>query len=116
MPPDNKDITRLRHMLEYAQKAVQFTRGKRRKDLDDNEMLAMATIHSIEIIGEAIRTISEEFRESYPEIPWEAISGTRNRLAHGYVEVDLDVIWTIVNKDLPKLIKQLKRILKTIGN
>ncbi len=105
------DITRIRHMLDFAQKAVQFNRGKTRSDLDRDEMLAIATIHLIEIIGEASRTVSDVFQEKYPEIPWQRITGTRNRLAHGYVDVDLDVIWTIVTKDLPPLIRLLKRIL-----
>ncbi len=103
---------RLRHMLDYARRAVQFTKGKNRSDLDNNVMLAMATIHAIEIIGEAVKTISEELRGRYPEIPWDSIIGTRNRLAYGYIDVDLDIIWTIVTKDLPPLIKQLKYILK----
>ena len=106
------DITRIRHMLDFAEKAVGFNKGRSRADLDSNEMLAMATIHLIEVIGEASRSVSGELREKYPKIPWEAISGTRNRLAHGYIDVDLDIIWTIVTKDLPTLIRQLRRILK----
>ena len=76
-------------------------------------MLAMATIHSIEIMGEAVKTISEELRQRYPEVPWNLISGTRNRLAHGYIDVDLDIIWTIVTKDLPPLIQSLEHILES---
>jgi len=111
--PGNKDdIIRVRHMLDFAEKAVQFTRGCSRTELDSNEMLAFATIHLVEIIGEAARTVSQELRQRHPEVPWESISGTRNRLAHGYIDVDLDIIWTIVSKDLPPLIKQLTRILQ----
>jgi uncharacterized protein with HEPN domain len=114
--PDRKDdAVRVRHMLDFARKAVQFNKGKSRADLDSNEMLAMATIHLIEVIGEASRTISAELRHQYPEIPWDAISGTRNRLAHGYIDVDLDIVWTIVTKDLPLLIVQLRRLLKDEG-
>jgi uncharacterized protein with HEPN domain len=111
--PDYKDdIVKVRHMLDFAKKAVQFTRGRERADLDNNEMLAFATVHLIEIIGEAARTVSDELRQRHPEVPWESISGTRNRLAHGYIDVDLDIIWTIVTRDLPLLITQLGRILK----
>jgi len=111
-PNHKDDIIRVRHMLDFARKAVQFNKGKSRADLDSNEMLAMATIHLIELIGEASRTISAELHHQYPEIPWDLISGTRNRLIHGYIDVDLDVVWTIVTKDLPLLIVQLRRILK----
>jgi len=110
MNPFKDDNIRLRHMLDYAQKAVQFTKGRSRADLDTDEMLALAVIHLIEIIGEASRSVSEEFREEHPEIPWEQISGTRNRLAHGYIDVDLDIIWAIVKKDLPGLVRKLKRV------
>lgn len=106
------DLVRLRHMLDFASKAVQFARGKTRADLDADDMLAMATIHSIEILGEAARTVSGEMRSRYPEVRWEAITGTRNRLAHGYIDVDLDVIWAIVSEDLPPLIRQLERMLR----
>ena len=109
MNPFKDDNIRLRHMLDYAQKAVQFTKGRSRADLDTDEMLALAVIHLIEIIGEASRSVSEEFRGEHPEIPWEQISGTRNRLAHGYIDVDLDIIWAIVKKDLPGLIRRLKK-------
>ena len=113
MPDHSGSLVRVRHMLDFARKAVKFTKGKSRDDLDLNEMLAMATIHLIEMLGEASRNVSPEFQQRYPEVPWEEISGTRNRLAHGYIDVDLDVIWTIVTKDLPPLTIQLRRILKS---
>jgi uncharacterized protein with HEPN domain len=106
------DIVRLRHMLDYSQKAVQFVKGYTRADLDTNEVLALAVIHLIEIMGEASKSVPEGFRDKHPEIPWDSIAGTRNRLAHGYIDVDLDIIWTIVQKDLTGLIRKLKRIVK----
>jgi uncharacterized protein with HEPN domain len=111
-PNLKNDLTRVRHMLDFANKAVLFTKGRQRSDMDSNEMLAMATIHLIEMIGESSKTISLEFKSKYSHIPWDLISGTRNRLAHGYIDVDLDIIWTIVTKDLPPLIVQLRKILK----
>lgn len=118
MPKRNHedDVIRVRHMLDFAQKAVRFCAGKSRSDLDKDEMLAMATIHLIEVIGEASRTVSEAFQEKYTEVPWQPICGTRNRLAHGYIDIDLDIIWAIVTKDLPPLIRQLRHILKEEGS
>ncbi|MDD5189532.1 MAG: DUF86 domain-containing protein [Dehalococcoidales bacterium] len=106
------DVVRLHHMLEYAQKAAQFTRGRNRADLDENEMLSLAVIHLIFLIGEAAYGVNETTQEKHPEIPWKLITGTRNRLAHGYIDVDLDIIWAIVKKDLPGLIRKLKKILQ----
>lgn len=115
MLQNRSDNIRLRHMLDYAQKAVAFTSGKKRSDLDDNEVLAMATIHAIEIIGEAASSVSQDVRNRHPDIPWDLVVGTRNRLAHGYIEVDLDIIWSIVTRDLPPLISGLKRIIEKEG-
>jgi uncharacterized protein with HEPN domain len=111
-----QDITRIRHMLDFAGKVLDFTRERNREDLDSNEMMAMATIHLIELIGEASRPVSEAFKEKYPDIPWEAIAGTRNRLAHGYIDVDLDIIWAIVTGDLPDLVRQLEQLLDKEGS
>jgi uncharacterized protein with HEPN domain len=106
------DCIRLRHMLEFACKCVRFTEGKSRSDLDQDEILTLATLYAIEFLGEASRTISEELRERHSEVPWAEIIGTRNRLAHGYAEVSLDVIWTIVKKDIPPLIQRLEKVIE----
>jgi uncharacterized protein with HEPN domain len=105
------DVVRLRHMQDYARKAVEFTKNKSRSDLDADQMLALATVHCIEIVGEAVHSLSDELKELHPEIPWNLISGTRNRLIHGYADVNLDVIWAIVKRDLPLLIDNLGRLI-----
>lgn len=102
-------------MLDFARKAVRFTRGRSRADLNDDEILSFATIHAIEIIGKAANALSPDMRRKHPGVPWELISGTRNRLIHGYLDVDLDIIWTIVKHDLPLLIKELEHILSREG-
>lgn len=66
----------------------------------------------MEIIGEAANRIPEEVREQYPELPWLQMVGARNRLIHGYDNVDFDILWAIINQDLPILIEQLQDILK----
>ena len=114
-PNLKEDLVLIGHMLDFAGKAVDFNKGRKRTDLDSDEMLAMATIHLIEMLGEASRCVSEILQDKYPEIPWGEISGTRNRLAHGYIDVDLDIIRTIVTQDLPPLINQLKVILEKEG-
>ena len=79
--------------------------------LDINEMLALAVTRLIELIGEAARRVSSDLRLRHPEIPWSLIVGTRDRLAHGYIEVDYDIIWRIVTGDLPPLIVQLEKLI-----
>jgi len=66
----------------------------------------------MEIIGEAAKRVSEPTRERHSQVPWRLVIGMRNRVIHGYDEVDLDVLWDAIQLDLPPLIEQLEGILK----
>ena len=107
----DEDRVRLSHMLEAAEKAVRFAEGTSRTDLDTDEKLSLSLVRLLEIVGEAARAVSQETRDAWPSIPWKAIAGTRDRLIHGYFNVDLDVVSAIVGNDLPALITQLKDLL-----
>lgn len=72
--------------------------------------LALARL--LEIVGEAAGRVSPEYRAAHPELPWAAMSGLRNRLAHAYFDVDLDVLLDIVTNDLPPLIRQVELLLR----
>ena len=104
------DETRLRHMLDSAREAVEFATGKSRKNLDDDRKLSLAIIKSIEIIGEAASKVSEACKVENDNIPWRDIIGMRNRLSHGYFDVNLDMVWETVQTDIPNLIKALSEI------
>ena len=108
MYPD--DSTRLRHMRDAAREALAFAEGKQRTDLDNNRQLALAILKCIEIVGEASAAISIATTSRYPEIPWRQIRGMRNRLVHGYYEIDLDVVWDTVTHNLGPLLRALERI------
>jgi len=104
------DLIRVRHMLEAAGEAVLFTRNRTRKDLDDDRMLTLSIVKSVELIGEAATRISKEVRETHPEIPWTDIVAMRNRLIHVYFDIDLDRVWDTVTDDLPPLISALEKM------
>lgn len=112
----DREKTRLRHMLEAAQKAVEFSEGRSQNDLQEDEQLALALIRLLEIIGEAAKAISPEIRKQYSDIPWRQMAGTRDRLIHAYFAVDLDIVWIIVTRDLPSLIAKLQIILNEPKN
>ncbi|MEI6511878.1 MAG: HepT-like ribonuclease domain-containing protein [bacterium] len=112
LPED--DIIRLRHMLDAAVETMEFIEGYARADLEKNAMLSRAITRDIEIIGEAAGKVSTETREHCPALPWESIVGMRNRLIHGYFNVDLDRVWDTVTVDLPILITELRFILSKI--
>jgi uncharacterized protein with HEPN domain len=105
------DLVRLRHMLDAGRKAVSFSEGTGRSDLDADSMLAFALMKAIEIMGEAATKVSHDCRKQFTDIPWPQVIGMRNRLIHGYDEINLDVLWQTVTRNLPPLIEALDRII-----
>jgi uncharacterized protein with HEPN domain len=108
----HKTSVSLRHMLDHALEAVAMTKGKRRAELDEDRQLNLALVRLLEIIGEAARRIPKEEQDRYADISWSEIVSLRNRLIHGYDTVDFDILWQIINQDLPSLIGSLR---KTLG-
>jgi uncharacterized protein with HEPN domain len=105
------DGIRLRHMLDATQEAISFASGKMREDLDNDRMLVLSLVKEIEIIGEAATKISEDCRRELPEIPWRNIVTMRNRLIHGYFDINLDIVWKTVAEELPPLSGHLQKAL-----
>ena len=108
-PPKDERV-RVQHMLDAAKKAQEFLVGRTRDDLSTNDMLALALVRLLEIIGEAAKNVPTEIREAFPQIPWSLVARTRDRLAHGYFDINLDRVWEMVSNDLPPLIKALEAI------
>lgn len=73
-----------------------------------------AVVRNIEIIGEAVKNLSDDFRNRYPDVPWKNIAGMRDKLIHHYFGVNIDIIWDIVEIELPKLEKQINKILNEL--
>lgn len=99
-------------MLDYSQKAMGMVAGRTRQDFDRDEILILALTRVVEIVGEAAARVSGETQSRYDGIPWAEIVGLRNRLVHGYYAVDLNILWDIVQHDLPGLIPTLQDALK----
>jgi uncharacterized protein with HEPN domain len=98
-------------MFDAAREALTFAKDRERRDLDTDRMLVLALVKSIEIIGEAGARVSEEGRDAAPDVPWPEIVAMRNRLVHAYFDVNLDVVWETVRKDLPALVAALQSAL-----
>ena len=105
------DITRVKHILDSSKDILVFINNKERQDLDKDRMLVLSLVKSIEIIGEAANKISDELKSKHSSIPWEDIIGMRNRLIHTYFDIDYDIVWQTVKDEIPKLIKELKKII-----
>jgi uncharacterized protein with HEPN domain len=104
-------LLRVRHMLDHANEAMILAHGHSRDDLDSNRLLNLALTRLLEVIGEAAAQLPDSLKVDHPTIPWREVTGLRNRLIHEYDEVDLDILWTIVQDDLPPLAKQLAAML-----
>jgi uncharacterized protein with HEPN domain len=109
--PVDKDRIRIQHMLDAAERIVAFTSGISKEQFLADEKLNLAVIRLFEILGEAANNISDKLREDYPDVPWREIAGVRNRLIHGYFDVDLNIVWQIIQQDIGALISNLKFIL-----
>lgn len=105
------DTVSLRHMQDHAQEVLSMARGKHRQDLNQDRMLELALVRLIEIIGKAAGRVNPENQKKYSSIPWPQIIGMRNRLIHGYDQVDLNLLWDTIEIDLPPLLSELENIL-----
>jgi uncharacterized protein with HEPN domain len=86
------DRERLADVLAAISRIRRYVQDDRTR-LDTDELLQNAVLHWIEIIGEAARGVSDKVRDAHPEVPWRVITGMRNRVSHGYFDIDLDVVW-----------------------
>ena len=105
------DDAYLLDMLLAAREARTFATRLTFQEFERNRMAQLAILKSIEVVGEAASRVSNECRESHPEIPWPGIVGMRNRLVHGYFEVNLVRVWDTLQQDLPRLIARLERLI-----
>lgn len=96
-------LTSIKNIESYTQR-VSF------KEFLNNQMIIDAVIRNLEIIGEAAKNLSSETRSSRPDIPWEDIIGMRNKIAHEYFGVDIEIIWETIRESLPELKKMMKKI------
>ena len=105
-----RDESRFKHMLRHAEEAVQFAADRARSDLDTDRQLNLSLVRLLEIVGEAAARVTPGTQQQHATIPWSQIIGLRNRLIHGYDAVDFDILWDIIQIDLPPLIAQLSCI------
>lgn len=103
-----------RQMLEHAREVRDLCAGRARNDLNEDRLLNLAVVRLLEIVGEAAARVPEQERTLHTEIPWREIVGLRNRLIHGYDEVDFDVLWSVIQKDLPPLMAALEPIVASL--
>ncbi|HEV7591429.1 MAG TPA: DUF86 domain-containing protein [Longimicrobium sp.] len=102
------DHTWLADILIAARHVARFVAGVSRAELEVDVMRQSAVIRQLEIIGEASKQISAEFRSLHPEIPWRAMAGMRDVLIHGYRHVNPDAVWSAATESVPALIQNVE--------
>jgi len=112
MTRPNRDAEWLQNVLDAIGKVEWRTRGGRTL-FDADDVLQDAIIRQVAIIGQAVKRLSEDVKRTYPDIPWREIAGMRDILVHDYNDVDLDIVWAVVEKDLPALKAVVQKALAT---
>lgn len=105
------DRTRLQEMLAAAIEAIDLTGGRHAPELAADRMRFLAIVRLLEVVGEAAKTVSPDFKAANPDIPWREMADTRNRLIHGYYDVDPEIVTRIVERNLPGLVDLVRRLL-----
>jgi uncharacterized protein with HEPN domain len=105
---DRDYLTDMLKALRQVEKYAALGRARFQAD----ELVQTFMIHQIQIMGEAARAVSEAVRVKTPEVEWPVIIGMRNRLVHGYFEIDVSRVWDTVELDLPKLRERIERLVK----
>jgi uncharacterized protein with HEPN domain len=104
----------LQHILDGIDRIDQYLEGVDEKAFQQHYLIQDGVIRQLEIIGEAVRHISEELRETYAHIPWHDIAAMRDKLIHDYFGVDIDKVWLTACDDIPVFKKEVVKILSEL--
>lgn len=91
----------IEHMLDCIHRIDEYVEDK--QQFYQSTLVQDAVVRNLQVLAESSQRLDENFKLNYPDVPWKAISGFRNILVHDYLGVDLDVIWSVVELELPKL-------------
>ena len=97
-------------MIGFAEKVIAYIEGMNQVQFIASGLNYDATVRNLELIGEAATHIPDEVRQANPQISWRMIIATRNRLIHGYLGIDNDTLWSVIQDDIPGLLSELCRI------
>ena len=97
-------------MREFCERVTEYTDGLNREEFEKTHLVYDATLRNLELIGEAARNVPDEVRAKAPDVPWRQVIAVRNILIHGYLGIDNDVIWDIVQNEIGKLLRALEKL------
>nr|WP_290228256.1 DUF86 domain-containing protein [Trichocoleus desertorum] len=100
----SRDKASLLDIVQAGQLVLQFSQGFSREQLEADLRSQSAILYQIAIMGEATKRLSREFREQYPNVPWDDVAGMRDVIAHQYDRIDLDIVWQVIQRNIPELL------------
>ena len=112
----NKEYQSIIKMIEYIDRAEEYTCSKTFEEFSNDSMMIDATIFVISQIGELVKNLDKDFQKKYPKIKWHVLKGIRNRIIHDYEGINLEIVWAIVKEDIGVLRNNLEEILENENN
>lgn len=106
-----RDEASILDIFRAGQRVLSFAQGLSQADLETDEVRLSAILYQIQIVGEATKRLSVEFREQHPEIPWKQAMGMRDIIAHQYDRIDVNIVWTVIERSIPDLLEKIAPLL-----
>ena len=106
----DNDLYRIGHMIRFCEQILEITSGITENDLEDDWMRMLALTRLFETLGEASTWVSDETRSSHHDIAWNGARRMRNRLIHGYDDIEYELVWKAIEEDIPLLLQQLQAL------
>lgn len=107
----NRDPASLLDIARFAEVILQLTAGLDGQSFQADLKTQLAVLYELTVLGEAVKRLSVEFRDRYPNIPWRSMAGMRDKLVHDYDQIDAQRIWEVVMTNIPELLTQITPLL-----
>jgi uncharacterized protein with HEPN domain len=106
-----RDKASILDIFKAGQHVLEFAQGLSRADLETDAMRLSAILYQIQIVGEATKRLSPEFRSQHSDIPWSRAAGMRDMIAHQYDRIDIDIVWTVIQQSIPDFLEMIAPLL-----
>ncbi len=107
----SRDSASLLDIVRAGQLVLQFAQGLSREQLESDVLRQSAILYQISIMGEATKRLSRQFREQHSQVPWDDVAGMRDIIAHQYDRVDLNIVWQVIQRNIPELLNLITPLL-----
>jgi len=111
---DRSSVDHLEDILDAAEKAQAFVEGTTYATFVNDDKSVFAVIRALEIIGEATKRLPQPLRDEHPQVPWSSMAGMRDNLIHDYSDVDRQLVWRTVQKEIPEVRRHLRTIVEDL--